>query len=112
MKKLSLFAFVAAGLLLGACADKDTVNEVVQTPDFTEGAYIGISIQMPSTTATTRANEQFKDGAKLKNYLPLTAAENGMKSDLIRQKKMGNDFYGAVASLNFDNHNGLEVTVG
>lgn len=56
--------------------------------------------------------EQFKDGAKLKNYLPLTAAENGMKSDLIRQKKMGNDFYGAVASLNFDNHNGLEVTVG
>ena len=56
--------------------------------------------------------EQFKDGAKLKNYLPLTAAENGMKSDLIRQKKMGNDFYGEVASLNFDNHNGLEVTVG
>ena len=56
--------------------------------------------------------EQFKDGAKLKNYLPLTAAENGMKSDLIRQKKMDNDFYGAVASLNFDNHNGLEVTVG
>ena len=62
MKKLSLFALAAAGLLLGACSDKDTVNEVVQTPDFTDGAFIGISIQMPSTTATTRANEDFKDG--------------------------------------------------
>jgi len=62
MKKLSLFALAAAGLLLGACTDKDTVNEVVQTPEFTDGAFIGISIQLPSTTATTRANEQFKDG--------------------------------------------------
>lgn len=63
MKKLSLFALAAAGLLLGACSDKDVVNEVVeQTPEFTDGAFIGISIQLPSTTATTRANEQFKDG--------------------------------------------------
>ena len=62
MKKLSLFALAAAGLLLGACSDKDTVNEVVQAPDFTDGAFIGVSIQMPSAKAPTRANEDFDDG--------------------------------------------------
>lgn len=56
--------------------------------------------------------EQFKEAAKLKSYLPLTEAEAGMRSDLVRQKKMGNDFYGGVASLNFDNHEGLEATLG
>ena len=56
--------------------------------------------------------EQFKERAKLKDYLPLTAEETGMRSDLVRQKKMGNDFFGGVASLNFDNHKGLEATVG
>ncbi len=63
MKKLSLFALAAAGMLFGACADKDAVQDV-QAPsgEFEDGAYIGISIQMPSTTATTRANEDFKDG--------------------------------------------------
>lgn len=65
MKKLSLFAFVAAGLLLGACADKDTVNEVVnQTPNFTDGAFVGVTIQMPSALNSTRANEDFNDGVK------------------------------------------------
>jgi iron complex outermembrane receptor protein len=56
--------------------------------------------------------EQFKGNAKLNGYLPLTAAETGMRSDLVRQKKMGNDFYGLVASLNYDNRQGLEATVG
>ena len=56
--------------------------------------------------------EQFKESAKLKSYLPLTATEKEMKSDLVRQKKMDNDFYGAVASLNLDNKKGLEATVG
>ena len=34
------------------------------------------------------------------------------KSDLVRQKKMDNDFYGVVASLLFDNHKDLQATVG
>ena len=34
------------------------------------------------------------------------------KSDLVRQKKMDNDFYGVVASLIFDNHKDLQATVG
>jgi len=62
MKKLSLFAMAAAGLFLAACSEKDEVAQVAQAPEFTDGAFIGISIQLPSTTATTRANEQFKDG--------------------------------------------------
>jgi iron complex outermembrane receptor protein len=31
---------------------------------------------------------------------------------LVNQKKMDNDFYGAIASLNFDNHQGLQATIG
>ncbi len=63
MKKLSLFAMAAAGLFLAACSEKDEVAQGAQTKDFTEGAYIGISIQMPSTTAVTRANDDWKDGS-------------------------------------------------
>ena len=33
-------------------------------------------------------------------------------SDLVRQKKMDNDFYGAVASLNYNNRKNLQVTLG
>jgi hypothetical protein len=63
MKKFSLFALAAAGMLFGACADKDTVQEVQNKQDFTDGAFIGISLQLPSAQATTRANEDFNDGA-------------------------------------------------
>ena len=34
------------------------------------------------------------------------------QSDLVRQKKMDNDFYGAVASLNYNNHENLQATLG
>ncbi len=33
-------------------------------------------------------------------------------SDLVRQKKMDNDFYGAVASFVYDNHQNLQATFG
>lgn len=64
MKKLSLFALAAAGLFVGACSSDDAVNEVVKATDFTDGAFIGVSIQMPSAMATTRANEDFDNGVK------------------------------------------------
>ncbi len=35
-----------------------------------------------------------------------------VKGDLARQKKMVNDFYGTVMSLNYDNQAGLQATVG
>ena len=34
------------------------------------------------------------------------------KSDLVRQKKMDNDFYGVVASLNYNNRENLQATLG
>ena len=34
------------------------------------------------------------------------------KSDLVRQKKMDNDFYGAVASIVYDNKQNLQATIG
>ena len=35
-----------------------------------------------------------------------------MRSDLVRQKRMGNDFYGIVASLLYDNRSGLQAVLG
>lgn len=54
--------------------------------------------------------EQYKTSEKLYKYL-LTSSV-GSKSDLVRQKKMDNDFYGAVASGMYDNHKGFTATVG
>lgn len=54
--------------------------------------------------------EEYKTGRKLVEY-GLSNAED-YKSDLIRQKKMDNDFYGAVASLYYNNRNGLSATFG
>ena len=56
--------------------------------------------------------EQYKISAKLKDYMPLTAAETGMRSDLVRRKMMANDFYGVVASLIYNNRSNLEAVVG
>ena len=63
MKKFSLFALAAAGMLFGACADKDTVQDV-QAPagEFKDGAFIGITMSMPSTGNTTRANDDLNNG--------------------------------------------------
>ena len=53
--------------------------------------------------------EQYKRGKALANYGLATGDETG---DVIEQKKMLNNFYGAVASLNLNNHRGLEATLG
>ncbi len=37
---------------------------------------------------------------------------SNVTGDLIRQKKMDNDFYGAIASLNFNNKKNLEASLG
>ena len=64
MKKLSFLALAVAGLLLGACSDKEVVQEV-QNPvniDFKDGGFIGISLSLPSADATTRANDSLSNG--------------------------------------------------
>ena len=66
MKKLSLLALAAAGLLMVGCSEKDSdENNTSQqgTEQFTDGAFIGVTLQLPSAQAnTTRANEDFDDG--------------------------------------------------
>ena len=64
MKKLSLFALAATGMLLGACSDKDVTQDIAVNPDeFQDGAYIGISLSLPSAdNNATRANDDLSNG--------------------------------------------------
>lgn len=54
--------------------------------------------------------EQMKEDQKLYKYLMTTKTD--LMANLVRQKKMLNDFYGFIASANYDNHNGLTATIG
>ncbi len=54
--------------------------------------------------------EQYKTEQKLYKYL--LTSELGEKGELIRQKRMENDFYGTVFSANYNNHNGLTANFG
>lgn len=65
MKKFSLLALAAAGLLLGACSDKNVVDEVTQEHFDAKGnGYVSMSVKLPTTTqSTTRAaNDIYDDG--------------------------------------------------
>ncbi|MBR1688168.1 MAG: TonB-dependent receptor [Prevotella sp.] len=53
--------------------------------------------------------EQYRYQKKWKKY---GLSSDDTKADLIDQKRMANDFYGAVASLNFNNHFNTEATIG
>ena len=50
--------------------------------------------------------DDFKTDASGTIYKPI------VKGDLVRQKKMANDFYGAIASFIYNNHNNLEAALG
>lgn len=54
--------------------------------------------------------EEYKSGRSLADYGLST--DDDKYSDLVRQKKMDNDFYGAVASLNYNSRKGLVATLG
>ena len=61
--------------------------------------------------------EQYKVDRKLSKYFsPEDIAAyypaGVSRADVIEQKKMANDFYGAVASLLYNNHEGLEAAFG
>ena len=55
--------------------------------------------------------EEYKRKRTLLEY-DLDPLETWAKSDLVRQKKMVNDFYGVVASLNYNNRQNLQATLG
>ena len=59
--------------------------------------------------------EEYKSKRKVAEYglEPIVGlSETAKKVDLVRQKKMDNDFYGFTAALNYDNGNGLKTTLG
>ena len=61
--------------------------------------------------------EEYKAGRTLADYLPTPKGwfqwdDLFKKSDLIRQKKMDNDFYALVASIVYDNHADIEAVFG
>lgn len=53
--------------------------------------------------------EQYKSG---QDYSEYGIGAEGTEGDLVRQKKMGNDFYGFIASMNYNNQQGLKATIG
>ena len=55
--------------------------------------------------------EEYKRKRTLFEY-DLDKTMTWAKSDLVRQKKMDNDFYGVVASLNYNNRENLQATLG
>ena len=55
--------------------------------------------------------EEYKCKRTLFEY-DLDPQETWATSDLVRQKKMDNDFYGVVASLNYNNRQNLQATFG
>ena len=55
--------------------------------------------------------EEYKRKRTLFEY-DLDNAMTWATSDLVRQKKMDNDFYGVVASIQYDNKSNLQATVG
>ena len=53
--------------------------------------------------------EEYKSNKNLEDY---GLATEKFKTDLVRQKKMENDFYGAIASLNYHPNNRLKTVLG
>ena len=65
MKKLSIFALAAAGLLAVGCADKDVVEQAANSDyDLVPGqnSWLAVGIALPDDGTTTRANEDLVDG--------------------------------------------------
>lgn len=62
MKKVKLFSFALAALMLGACSSEDGIDNGGQgTVAPGEKGYISLAINLP-TTPSTRANDDFDDG--------------------------------------------------
>jgi len=56
--------------------------------------------------------EEYKTDRTLADYGIFPADPSLTEGDLVRQKKMDNDFYGTIASLNYDSRKGLKATIG
>lgn len=99
MKKLSFLALAAAGLLFGACSEKDAVADNATPFAETSGSsFVGIAISMPSATAnTTRANDDLNNGTadefEVKSaYLFLFKGNEEATSTILGRWELTNDF--------------------
>ena len=66
MKKLSLLAIAAAGLLFASCSSDDGVSGGgAESASFGTVGYIGFAVQLPNATTPslpTRSNDTYNDG--------------------------------------------------
>ena len=98
MKKFSLLALAAAGLLFGACSEKDVVEESGGSAFNSNGdAYVGISISLPSSQSTTRANDDLTNGDAAEflvhnAYLYLFKGTSEANAKFIKRYSLTNDF--------------------
>lgn len=94
--------------------DNQTDNYHQQNYQFIWNQKLSYDLNLNATLQYTKGQgyyEEYKRKRTLFEY-DLDPAETWATSDLVRQKKMDNDFYGAVASLVFDNHYNLQATLG
>ena len=94
--------------------DNQTDNYHQQNYQFIWNQKLTYDLNLNATLQYTKGQgyyEEYKRKRTLFEY-DLDPAETWATSDLVRQKKMDNDFYGAVASLNFDNHYNVQATLG
>jgi len=107
--------------------DNQTDNYHQQNYQLLWNQRLGRLLKLNAAIHYTRGDgyyEQYKMDRKWSKYgldqtvAPVVRTVDGtdyyslVQSDLVQQKKMANDFYGAVASLLFDNRKGLEATIG
>ncbi len=70
MKKLSILALAAAGLLLGACSDKSVVDENIGGGQNSEnGQFISFGINMPTTPVTRAIGNDQDQGSDINGVL-------------------------------------------
>lgn len=62
MKKVKLFSFALAALMLGACSSEDVIDNGGQTVLPGEKGYISLGINLPTTPSSRALNDQFADG--------------------------------------------------
>lgn len=60
----------------------------------------------------TRGDGYYEEYKYHKDYAEYGLNTTELKNDLIRRKQMGNDFYGAIASVNYDNQKNLTANIG
>ena len=60
----------------------------------------------------TRGDGYYEEYKANKNLQDYGLATKEFYTNLIRRKQMGNDFYGAIASVNFDNKSNLTANIG